>query len=135
MASRRSVSARPKAACRDLRHVRALYRPGGAKIWLAWDGARPTPTGSPHAEVSLRECIASLGLATTHYVRDHGKPPSVGRGDDPLADFRGPQHVIVEVGADEAARHGWTPGFYRAPVTPDKVRALYGDTVWPRSAA
>lgn len=80
-----------------------------ADIWFAKDGSEPT-TGESFS-LPLTDCIALIDLKKTDYLCGADKTPRFGAASA-LQDFRGPQHVVVEVERSEAQALGWKPGFY-----------------------
>ncbi len=92
-----------------------------ANVWLAKDGDSPTQGEKPSYTLSLDDCINKLGLAQEQFLSDLSTVPKFGEPGDPMADIRGYQHVMVVVEEDEAKDHGWRPGFYRSPVSPQEA--------------
>ncbi len=95
------------------------------KVWYCRDGDRPG-VGDPAATPDFENCLRMLELRQEHFVCGLSTPPRIGEAHDPMADYRGYQHVIVEVAEQEARQHGWKPGFYRSPVLPQDAGKRLG---------
>jgi hypothetical protein len=99
-----------------------------AEIWLWRDGNDPT-TGGPLAELSLADCAGRLQLSPGHYCGALSAPPRFETSEDPPTsgmrlvmgspNLRGYRHVVIRLEEAEAEANGWTPGFYRSPVSPE----------------
>jgi hypothetical protein len=96
-----------------------------ATVWLVSEDDQTRPSG-PLRELPVGNFEALLGLRESDFVAELGMPPpSLGPGD-PGGGIGAFRHVIVEVDADEAAGHGWRPGFYKAPLTPREALDVLG---------
>jgi hypothetical protein len=82
-----------------------------AKLWLVYQGTEPT-VGGPYKEIVLSEHLKQLGPT---FLCGLDSTPRFGTERHGLV--RGPQHVVVEVDADEAQGNGLSPGFYRTQLT------------------
>jgi len=112
-----------------------------AKVWLARDGKDPT-RGGPLAEVTLPTCEAKLGLRRSDFFSGLTQTPRFGDPEAPSSMVFGYRHVVVELGEPEAAGHGWRPGFYHVPCSPEEacipiggelLPSLWGGALWTRA--
>jgi len=85
-----------------------------AEVWLCPNGSNVG--GMPLAEMSLKECVALLGLGESDYQCDLSKRFPFG-----LPSRFGNRDVAVVVGQTEAMADGWKPGVYRSPVSPEQA--------------
>jgi hypothetical protein len=91
-----------------------------AKVWLCKVGSNLASGEQPYATVPLKACINELGIASGRFLVGLDSPPHFPKNiDDRLADFRGPQFVVVRIDATEAANSRLKPGFYGSPVLID----------------
>jgi hypothetical protein len=93
-----------------------------AQLWRVREGKEPTGAESRWRVLPLDTCIQMLGLSKAHLVKAYPEErvspvgPTFGQTDnDPLAGYRDPTILVVEVESEEAKANGWTAGFYRAP--------------------
>ena len=103
-----------------------------AKIWRCKEGKEPT-IGGPWLGRTLHDCEEKLELKQSDFLKDLPKDgeypagPRFGNPDDPIAPLREYKHIVVEIDDAEAARHGWKPGYYLAPMSPKEAeRRLMG---------
>jgi hypothetical protein len=87
-----------------------------ANVWRVYDGREPT-VGEPWVRLPLDAAIAAFGLRPDDFVSDLEHAPRFG---DAKRDLRhaGFRHVVVEVEDGETQQERWTPGFYKARVSP-----------------
>ena len=97
-----------------------------ADVWFAKDGGGATQGATPRYTLPLDDCITKLDLTQAQFLSDLSTVPKFGEPDDPLADIRGNQHVMIMVKEDEAKGRGWRPGYYRSPVSPHEAFSRLG---------
>ena len=113
-----------------------------AQIWLWRDGDSRT-NGGPLVELPLADSVTKLRIARKDYCGDLCTPPRFETFEHPPTrgvrvvmgspNLRGYQHVIMRLDETEAQANGWTPGFYRSPVSPEDACRLLspqGRTRW-----
>lgn len=91
-------------------------------VWFCREGNNPS-RGGPSYILSIDACIRQLDLSDAKLLCDLASRPRFGQPDDPLADIRGYQHVVLEI--DEKEAKGQTtirePGFYLLKLSPTEV--------------
>jgi len=88
-----------------------------AKIWPVYEGKEPTK-GGPWADLPISEAVALFELQEDGFVSNSRTTPRFGAVDRDLW-YLGYKHIVVEIGASEARRIGWKPGFYKSRVKPN----------------
>ena len=90
--------------------------PGMANVWRVYEGREPT-IGGPWLRLPLDAAIAAFDLQPSDLVSDPEHTPRFG---DEKRDLRhaGFRHIVVEVEDGEGRQAHWTPGFYKARVSP-----------------
>ena len=99
-----------------------------AKVWYVSRGPDLTRE-EPQYELAVDECVEKLGLTKDHRIppeRLSGphSTPRLASDDGRLSAFTKPQHVVIEVGEDEAAAIGWEPEYYHLQLSPAEAKAL-----------
>lgn len=90
-------------------------------VWFFKNPDKPTER-PPICTCQVGEAIEKLDLASaTHLWR--AKKPVFNGDDDRLADFKEPEHVLVEITADESVGEycTWKPGYYVPQLSPRQV--------------
>src|SRR5688572_22507767 len=90
-----------------------------AKVWPVHEGREPT-RGGPWAELPVLEAVAVLEVRPTDRLSDLEVTPRFGDASRDLW-YLGYQHVILEIGADEAQQVNWQPGFYKSRLKPKEA--------------
>ncbi len=91
-----------------------------AKVWIVKESSGST-TPEPWCEMALSDCCQKLGLTQSDFHRDLVKTPNFGNTNDPLAAYRDPQIVEIQIDYTEAEQHEWKPGFYRSKLSPNEA--------------
>jgi hypothetical protein len=73
------------------------------------------------AERPLADCVKALRVNKIQFLGAPTAKVQLGRPEDPLAAVKGFAQVLVLVVEPEATAHGWKPGYYLAPVTPQQA--------------
>ncbi len=91
-------------------------------VWFFKNPDKPTER-PPNYTCQVDEAIEKLDLESAISLGRAKKP--VFNGDiDRLADFKEPEHVLVEITADESVGEysTWKPGYYVLQLSPRQVR-------------
>jgi hypothetical protein len=90
-----------------------------AKVWPVYEGREPT-TGGPWASLPVLEAVALLEVRPTDRLSDLNVTPRFGDASRDLW-YLGFQHVMLEIGADEAQPDKWQAGYYKSHLKPKEA--------------
>src|SRR5262245_36545843 len=90
-----------------------------ANVWRVYEGREPT-MGGPWVRLPLDVAIAAFDLRPGDFLSGIEHTPRFG---DEKRDLRhaGFRHIVVEVEDREAQQAHWSPGFYKARVSPGEA--------------
>jgi hypothetical protein len=105
------------------------------QLWRVRESKEPTGAQIRWRVIPLDACIQKFGLSKAHLVKEYPEErvlpvgPSFGQIDnDPLAEYRDPIILVIEIESEEAQANGWTAGFYRAPISLAEADKLLAET-------
>ena len=90
------------------------------KIWFCKEGKDPTGS-APAYELSFKDCVEKLGLASARYLSDLSTTPRFGDPNAKLAGVADYRHVVAEISEADIKGSGWKSGFYLIELSPQAV--------------